>query len=175
MWESATINTYFGFKYYLLIMDVFLRKSWVILLKNKFETFRNFTEWKTLIENQANKNVKAFRTDNGLELYNEEFDNFCENNGIFRQRTVIYTPQQNGLVEMMNRTLLENVRYKLISFGLPKLFWGEAIKIASYLISIPQNHWIIIHLLMFGVVILMIIPNWRSFVVLHIHTKMKES
>lgn len=135
LWGPASVNTYSGFKYYLLIIDDLSRKSWVLLLKNKSDTFQNFVNWKTLVENQVNKKVKTLRTDNGLEFCNEEFDNFCKDNGILRHRTVVYTPQQNGLAERMNRTLLERVRCMLTSSGLPKLFWGEAVKTASYLIN----------------------------------------
>lgn len=55
------------------------------------------------------KNVDL-RTDTGLEFCNEGFDNSCKNNEILRHRTLTYTPQQNGLAEMMNKTLSEKVR-----------------------------------------------------------------
>ena len=75
------------------------------------------------------------RTDNGLEFCNIEFDNFCKENGIMRHRTVKHTPQQNGVAERMNRTLLEKVRCMLVSSGLPNLFWGEAVMTAAYLVN----------------------------------------
>ncbi|MCI30598.1 retrovirus-related pol polyprotein from transposon tnt 1-94, partial [Trifolium medium] len=56
--------------------------------------------------------------------------------GIKRHRTVAGTPQQNGLAERMNRTLLERVRCMLLGAGLPKSFWGEAVTTAAYLINI---------------------------------------
>ena len=62
------------------------------------------------------------RTDNGLEFCNEEFEMFCKNQGILRHKTVRNAPQQNGLVERMNRTLLNRVRCMLYSSGLSKLF-----------------------------------------------------
>ncbi|KAK4404213.1 Retrovirus-related Pol polyprotein from transposon TNT 1-94 [Sesamum angolense] len=62
---------------------------------------------------------------------------------LWHKRTNPYTPQQNGVAERMNRTLLEKVRCMLISSGLPKSFWGEALVTAAYLInrspSVPLN------------------------------------
>ena len=55
--------------------------------------------------------------------------------GIKRHRTVVHTPQQNGLAERMNRTILERVRCMLLGAHLPKSFWGEAVSTALYLIN----------------------------------------
>ncbi|CAB80825.1 putative polyprotein [Arabidopsis thaliana] len=71
------------------------------------ETFDKFCEWKELVENQVNKKIKVLRTDNGLEFCNLKFDEYCKKNGIERHRTCTYTPQQNGVAERMNRTLME--------------------------------------------------------------------
>ncbi|KAL2493081.1 Integrase catalytic domain-containing protein [Abeliophyllum distichum] len=133
LWGPATVCTQSGFRYYLLIIDDFSRKSWVFLLKTKDETFSAFKNWKTQIENQVDLKIKTLRTDNGLELCNYEFNEFCNIHGIIRHRTVTYTPQQNGVAERMNRTLLNKVRCMLLSSGLPKLFWGETVVTAVYL------------------------------------------
>ena len=85
--------------------------------------FRTFKEWKSLLENQTRKKVKRLRTDNGLEFCNREFDNFCKAEGIVRHKTVVNTPQQNGIAERMNRTLLERSRSMLSNAGLGKEFW----------------------------------------------------
>ena len=80
------------------------------LLKTKdedsvLETFKN---WKALVENQTNRRLKVVRTDNGLELCNKDFNDNCAKNGITRHRTCSDTPQQNGIVERMNKTILEH-------------------------------------------------------------------
>ena len=75
-----------------------------------------------MIEKQTGRKVKRLRTDNGLEFCSEEFESFCKNEGIVRHKTTVGTPQQNGLVERFNRTLLERTRCMLISTGLPKVF-----------------------------------------------------
>nr|GFC22486.1 retrovirus-related Pol polyprotein from transposon TNT 1-94 [Tanacetum cinerariifolium] len=92
-------------------------------------------EWKQLVENQTGRTVKKLRTDNGLEFCNQEFKQLCIESGIARHLTVVGTLQQNGLAELMNRTLMDKVRCLLIQSGLPKTFWAEATCTAAYLIN----------------------------------------
>ncbi|KAL0385668.1 UNVERIFIED_CONTAM: Retrovirus-related Pol polyprotein from transposon TNT 1-94 [Sesamum radiatum] len=112
-------------------------------MKHKSEVFEKFKTWKTFVENQTEKRIKTLRTDNGLEFCNKQFSELCDEFGIKRHNTTPYTPQQNGVAERMNRTLLNKVRCLLISSGLPKTFWGEALLTAAYLInrspSVPLN------------------------------------
>jgi len=110
-------------------------KSGFCFLKNKNDVFSNFKKWKALIENQTNKKIKRLRTDNGLEFCEGQFNEFCENEGIVRHRIVWKTPQQNGVAECMNRTLLERARCMLSTANLSKDFWAEAINMACYLVN----------------------------------------
>ena len=73
------------------------------------------------------------RTDNGREYTDDKFLAFCKQEGIQRQFTVAYTPQQNGVAERMNRTLTEKIRAMLRTDGLPNSFWVEAAKVACYI------------------------------------------
>ncbi|KAL4392833.1 hypothetical protein AHAS_Ahas03G0384600 [Arachis hypogaea] len=70
--------------------------------------------------------------DNIGEYTDGDFIAFCKHEGIQRQFTVAYTPQQNGVAEWMNRTLLERIRAMLQTAGLAKSFWPEAVKTACY-------------------------------------------
>ena len=79
--------------------------------------------------------MKLLKTDNGLEYLSEEFNEFCKDNGIRRHKTVRLTPQQNGLPERMNNTILERVRCMLSNAKLAKSFWGEAVNTTCYLIN----------------------------------------
>jgi transposase InsO family protein len=79
--------------------------------------------------------VKSLRTNNGLEFCNREFDDFCKAEGIVRHKTVMHTPQQNGIAERQNRTLLERARCMLSNAGLDKDFWAEAVSTACYLMN----------------------------------------
>ncbi|WVZ02051.1 hypothetical protein V8G54_022857 [Vigna mungo] len=135
LWGPARTLTHGGGAYFLSIIDDFSRRVWIYVLKNKSETFQKFKEWHTQIENQLGCRLKCLRTDNGLEFISEEFNGFCTEKGIRRHKTVVGTPQQNGLAERMNRTILERVRCMLLGSGLSKAFWGEAANTAVYLIN----------------------------------------
>ncbi|KAK9078793.1 hypothetical protein SSX86_002851 [Deinandra increscens subsp. villosa] len=135
LWGPARTESLGGARYFLSIIDDFSRRVWVIILKTKDEAFRRFKEWKIAVENQYGKKLKKLRTDNGLEFCNSQFDQFCKEFGVIRNHTVPGTPQQNGLVERMNRTLLNKVRCMLHSSGLPKSFWAEAVVTATYLVN----------------------------------------
>ncbi|KAH9705461.1 hypothetical protein KPL70_011882 [Citrus sinensis] len=116
-------------------LDDFSRMVWVYALKSKDEVLEKFKRWKVLVENQTNLKVKVLRTDNGLEYCNKLFEDYCAENGILRHKIVTYTPQQNGLIERMNRTLIEKVRCLLIHSKLPKALWAEALNTACYLVN----------------------------------------
>src|SRR6185503_2316283 len=102
-----------------------------------------FTEWKVMIERQTEKKVKVFRTDNGGELCSDAFDDYCKKEDIVRHHTIPYTPQQNGVAERMNRTIISKARCMLSNGRMSKHFWAEAANTACYLInwspSIPLN------------------------------------
>ena len=79
--------------------------------------------------------MKVLRTNNGLEFVSDQFNTFYTHHGIKRHKIVAGTPQQNGLAERMNRTILERVRCMLLGAGLPKVFWGDAANTVVYLIN----------------------------------------
>lgn len=116
-------------------IDHFSRKIWTVILKSKDEAFDKFKAWIKMIELQTGRKLKRLRTDNGLEYCSKEFEGFCEREGIVRHKTVPRIPQQNGLAERFNRTLLERVRCMMIGAGVPKIFWAEAVTTAAYLIN----------------------------------------
>lgn len=124
-----------GARYLLTFVDDFSRKVFVYPMKQKSEVFDLFVGFTKLVENQQNKTIKTFRSDNGTEFCNKQFDSFLAKHGISRQRTAPYTPEQNGVAERMNRTIIEKVRCMLIDAGLSKQYWAEAAATASYLIN----------------------------------------
>jgi len=73
------------------------------------------------MENKHGKTIKRIRSDNGREYTSEKFENFLKENGI-TQLSSPYNPQQNGVAERINRTLVELAKYFLIEIGLPTLF-----------------------------------------------------
>nr|GEX30144.1 retrotransposon protein, putative, Ty1-copia subclass [Tanacetum cinerariifolium] len=122
-------------RYFLSIIDDYSKRVWVYILRFKHEAFGKFKEWKRLVGNQTGRTVKKLRTDNGLELCNQEFNHLCVESGIARHLTVIGTPQQNGLAERMNRTLMDKVCCLLIQSGLCKTFWVKATCTTAYLMN----------------------------------------
>ena len=119
--------------YFLLFIDDFSRKTWVYFLKKKSEVFENFKKFKAHVEKESGLKIKSMRSDRGGEFMSKEFLKYCEDNGIRRQLTVPRTPQQNGVAERKNRTILEMARSMLKSKKLPKEFWAEAVACAVYI------------------------------------------
>ncbi|GJS38250.1 ribonuclease H-like domain-containing protein [Tanacetum coccineum] len=96
------------------------------------------------LEKQLNHNVKIIRCDNGTEFKNYVMNEFCAKKGIKREFSVARTPQQNGVAERKNRTLIEAARTMLADSLLPIPFWAEAVNTACYvlnrvLVTKPQN------------------------------------
>ena len=75
------------------------------------------------------------RSDNGTEYVNLRMMNFMKSNGILHQTSVPFNPEQNGMAERMNRTIVEKARCLLIDSCLGKRFWAEAVNTAVYLIN----------------------------------------
>ncbi|KAJ4712638.1 Retrovirus-related Pol polyprotein from transposon TNT 1-94 [Melia azedarach] len=130
-WGPSRVESLGGHRYFVSMIDDFSRMTWVFIMKHKSEAFKNFRQWKALVENQTGKKIKRLRTDNGLEFCWSEFDEFCKNEGIARHHTVRDTPQQNGVAERMNQTLLERARCMLSNAELTRRFWAEASIVVS--------------------------------------------
>jgi transposase InsO family protein len=82
-----------GCKYYLTLIDDYLRKTWIYFLKAKSEVFIWFQEFRSLVENQSRKRIKVLQADNGGEYSSRKFVDFCAQQGIRRQMTIPYKPQ----------------------------------------------------------------------------------
>ncbi|GJX27025.1 retrovirus-related pol polyprotein from transposon TNT 1-94, partial [Tanacetum coccineum] len=113
-------------------LDDFSRFTWVFFLATKDETSGILKSFITGIENLVDHKVKVIRCDNGTEFKNREMNQFCEMKGILRQFSVARTPQQNGVAERRNRTLIEAARTMLADSKLPTTFWAEAVNTACY-------------------------------------------
>ena len=121
LWGSSYVPLSLnGSQYFMSIVDDYSRRVWVYFLKHKNEAFAKFKEWKVLVENQTSCKIKNLRTDNGLQFCCKEFNDFCSKNGTTIHRTCSDTPQQNGLVERMNRIILDKVRCMLTESCLSK-------------------------------------------------------
>lgn len=121
-----------GARYLLTFIDDKTRMTFVSFLKTKDEVFRKFVQFKTYIEKQTGKFIKAIRTDRGTEYVNSQMIEYFQKHGLHHQKTVAYTPQQNGVAERCNRTLVERARAMLTEANLSSNMWAEAICTANY-------------------------------------------
>nr|GEW48539.1 putative ribonuclease H-like domain-containing protein [Tanacetum cinerariifolium] len=124
--------------------DDYSRFTWVFFLATKDETSPILKTFITGIENQLSLKVKIIRSDNGTKLKNIDLNQFCGIKGIKRELSVPRTPQQNGIAERKNRTLIEAARTMLADLLLPILFWAKPVNTACYvqnrvLVTKPQN------------------------------------
>ncbi|GJU02748.1 putative ribonuclease H-like domain-containing protein [Tanacetum coccineum] len=111
------------------------RFSWTFFLRSKDETSAILKDFIRQIENQLNQKVKTIRCDNGTEFKNRDINEFCGLKGIKREYSNARTPQQNGVAERKNRTLIEAARTMLADSFLPNTFWAEAVSTACYVLN----------------------------------------
>ena len=128
----------------LTFTDDYSRYATVYFIKSKSEVLSKFQEYVNSVEKHtghqimklnilAEDDVKVLRSDNGGEYTSNNFAKFCGEKGISHEFTVPYCPQQNGVAERMNRTIMEGARSMLFQAKLPLEFWAEACSTAVYL------------------------------------------
>ncbi|GJW47739.1 retrovirus-related pol polyprotein from transposon TNT 1-94 [Tanacetum coccineum] len=133
----ASIN---GKKYILVIVDDYSRYTWTLFLRSKDETPEVLKDFLTMIQRNLQAQVITVRTDRGTEFLNKTLHAYFKEEGIKHQTSIARTPEQNGVVERRNRTLVEAARTMLSASKLPLSFWAEAVATACY----TQNRSIII-------------------------------
>ncbi|GJS80427.1 putative ribonuclease H-like domain-containing protein [Tanacetum coccineum] len=135
MFGPTNVKSLMKKSYCLVVTDDFSRFSWVFFLATKDKTSGILKTFITEIENQLDHKVKVIRSDNGTEFKNSIMNQFCEIKGIKREFSVARTPQQNGVAERKNRTLIEAARTMLVDSKLPTTFWAEAVNTACYVLN----------------------------------------
>nr|GEX84690.1 hypothetical protein [Tanacetum cinerariifolium] len=118
--------------YCLVVTDDFSRFTWTFFLKTKDESNGILRKFISEIENLKDLKVKIIRCDNGGEFRNKEMNDFCLRKGIKREFRNARTPQQNGVAERRNWTLIEVARIMLADAKLPVTFWAKAVNTACY-------------------------------------------
>ncbi|KAL8147667.1 hypothetical protein AgCh_005113 [Apium graveolens] len=119
-------------KYALVIVDEFTRYTWVYFLHTKSETASILIDHVKQLDKMVKDSVKILRSDNGTEFKNLIMEEFCKSHGIKQESSAPGTPQQNGVVERKNRTLVEAARTMLEDAKLPTYFWAEAMQTACF-------------------------------------------
>ncbi|GJU10745.1 retrovirus-related pol polyprotein from transposon TNT 1-94 [Tanacetum coccineum] len=121
-----------GKKYILVIVDDYSRFTWVKCLRSKDEAPVFIINFLKMIQVRLKETVRRIRTDNGTEFVNQTLREYYEKVGISHETSVARSPQQNGVVERRNRTLIEAARTMLIYAKAPLFLWAEAVATACY-------------------------------------------
>nr|GEV19181.1 hypothetical protein [Tanacetum cinerariifolium] len=128
MWV-ASIN---GKKYVLVIVDDYSKYSWTHFLRSKDKTPEVLIDFLRLVQRGLHAQVRIVRTDKGTKLLNKTLHAYFASEGILHQTSVALTPEQNGVVERRNRTLIEAARTMLSAAKVPLFFWAEAISTTCF-------------------------------------------
>ncbi|KAK4398323.1 Retrovirus-related Pol polyprotein from transposon TNT 1-94 [Sesamum angolense] len=122
-------------RYFILFIDDYSRMTWVYFMREKSEVFKVFKKFKKSGGETKWSKHKSSQKRSRKKNITTQFDKFCEEEGIEHQTTVSYNPQQNGVSERKNRTVMEMARSMLQEKHLPKAFWAEAVYTAVYLLN----------------------------------------
>jgi hypothetical protein len=128
--STCAIN---GCSYFITFTDDFSRYDYVYLVRHKSESLDEFKEFKTKVENQLNKSIKALRLDRRGEYLCFEYKTYLKECEIVSQLTPLGIPQCYGIAKKRNQTMLDMICFMMSNTTLPKLFWGHALTIKMVL------------------------------------------
>ncbi|MBE2321140.1 DDE-type integrase/transposase/recombinase, partial [Solirubrobacter sp. CPCC 204708] len=131
-----TIQARGGFEYFMTFIDDYSRYGYIYLMRRKSEAFEKFKEYRAETEKRLGKCIKTLRSDRGGEYLLGEFTDYLSVEGITSQLSAPRTPQQNGVAERRNRTLMDMVRSMMSYSDLPDSFWGYALETAAYILNL---------------------------------------
>ena len=127
------VESFSGKRYVVTFIDDYSRCCAVFFMKHKSEVLEKFKEFEATAVGDCGSRIGTLRTDNGGEYMSAEFKVYLTSRQIRHQTTVPHTPEQNGVAERMNRTLLEKARSMAAHAGVTKQYWAEAVASAAYL------------------------------------------
>ncbi|GKA12009.1 retrovirus-related pol polyprotein from transposon TNT 1-94 [Tanacetum coccineum] len=129
-------------KYTLVIVNEYSRYTWVYFLKKKSQAPEMIMSFIRIVENQNDVKVKQIRTDNGTEFRNHELESFYDEKGISQNLSSPYTPEQNGVAERRNRTLIEATRTMLNGLVLSKHFWTNVDHLGKFDVKADDGYFL---------------------------------
>ncbi|MCI02950.1 retrovirus-related pol polyprotein from transposon tnt 1-94 [Trifolium medium] len=118
-----------------VVMQQCFKATQIYFLSEKSEALATFQKFKALVENETKLRIQCLRTDRGGEYTSTAFNEFCDIHGIRRQLTAVYSPQQNGVSERKNRTIMNMVRCMLKDKNVPKSFWHVAVNWSIHILN----------------------------------------
>ena len=116
-------------------IDNYSQYTWVHFISTKSDTFEVFESFIMRIQNEFESKIKINHSDHGSEFENKRFDELCNTLGIIHQYSAPRMPQQNGVAEHKNRTLIEISKTKLVENNLPSYLWAEAMNTTCYIVN----------------------------------------
>jgi hypothetical protein len=122
-----------GALYVMTFVDDHSRMSHIYFLRRKSDAFLTFQRYHVYVERITGRKLKRLHSDNGGEYSSKEFNDYLQQHGIEHKFTTAYSPQENGVAERLNRTLLNATRTMLVGANLPISFWAEAMNTANFL------------------------------------------
>ncbi|WVZ84819.1 hypothetical protein U9M48_031806 [Paspalum notatum var. saurae] len=125
LFGPTTYTSIRGNNYGFVIVDDFSRYTWVYFLEDKTEVAHVFRKFAKRAQNEFNTSIVKIRSDNGREFEHTNIEEYCDKVGIKHEFSATYTPQQNGVVERKNRTLITLARSMLDEYGTSEKFWAE--------------------------------------------------
>jgi hypothetical protein len=131
--DPSRVRSMGGKWYVLVVVDDYSRYSWVFFLESKDEVFQHFQSLALRLYNEHPNCLKVIHSDNGTEFRNVSFDQFCLEHGVNQQFSALRVPQQNGVMEQKNHTLVEVARMMLDEHRTPRCFWANIISTACYI------------------------------------------
>ncbi|KAJ9544522.1 hypothetical protein OSB04_024229 [Centaurea solstitialis] len=132
LFGPVNVQSIAGKKYTLVIIDEYSRYTWVFFLRSKSDTPEEIILFVRKMERLNNLTVRSIRSDHGTEFKNSTLETFFDQKGISQNFSSVRTPQQNGVAERRNRTLIEAARSMLSEANLATQFWAEAVNTACY-------------------------------------------
>jgi GAG-pre-integrase domain/Integrase core domain/Pol polyprotein, beta-barrel domain len=133
VWGPANPQSYDSKEYFVRFTDDHSRWTYLVPMAKKSDTLRCYSQYEAWVETQYSAKLKCLQTDRGGEYLSEEFSTHLKSKGMVRSMTVHDTPEENGVSERLNRTLLEHARAMHLTVGLPKFLWMESVQHAVWL------------------------------------------
>jgi transposase InsO family protein len=127
LFDPTSYKSIGGNLYCLVIVDDYSRYTWTLLLGDKSETPEIFKTFTRRVQREYNSPIVKIQSDNDSEFKNMNIEDRCDKGCVKHEFSTTYIPQQNGVVEHKNKTLITLARAMLDNYGTPERFWAEAI------------------------------------------------
>jgi IS30 family transposase len=133
--DPVTPATPGGRHYFLLLIDNLSHYMWIMVLGSKGEDVNAIRRVQAAAEVECGRKLHVLGTDNGGKFTTAEFTSYCTDEGVQRHYSTSYSPQQNGVIERRNQTVMGMARALLKQRGMPAVFWGEAVVMTIYILN----------------------------------------